>query len=257
MRIDSFLFEKGLAKSRSFAKTLIEDGFVTVNGKVIKKPSLDVSDTDSVVVTGEPYIYVSRGGVKLEGALERFGINVNGAVCIDIGASTGGFTDCLLKRGAAKVYAVDSGSGQLHSSIAGNEKVINIENYNARNLTYDDIGELCDVAVTDVSFISQTLIIPAAVKVLKDNGIFVGLIKPQFECGRSGLGKGGIVKSKKVLFESIKTVTECAAQNGLGVLGLVRSPISGGDGNTEFLMYCAAGKNSTVTQNEIKEVAGI
>lgn len=256
MRLDAYLASENLAKSRSFAKTLIDDGFVEVNGKVIKKPSFEVGENDKVEVTGEPYVFVSRGGVKLEGALSSFGIDVSGMCAVDIGASSGGFTDCLLKRGATKVFAVDSGYGQLDPTLVGDTRVVNIENYNARNLNVCDLGVLCDIAVTDVSFISQTLIIPAAVGVLRDGGLYVSLIKPQFECGKSGLGKGGIVKSKKVMADAVKRVIDCAAENGLGCKGLIASPIFGGDGNTEFLMYCVKGEDSVITEKIIKEVSG-
>lgn len=257
MRIDLYLSENALAKSRSFARILIEEGYVTVNGRVVKKPSFDVTDNDSVVVTGKPYSFVSRGGVKLLEALREFNISVNGKRAVDIGASSGGFTDCLLQNGAVKVYAIDSGSGQLDESLLHDDRVVNIENFNARNLTLDDIGERCDIAVTDVSFISQTLIIPSVVNVLTDGGIFVSLIKPQFECGKSGLGKGGIVKDKKVMAEAVKRVISCAAENGLGCKGIVRSPILGGDGNTEFLMMCILGEKNAVTENELRKVVGI
>lgn len=253
MRLDLYLHEKGLAKSRSYAKTLIDEGYVTVNGKVAKKPSLDVSENDNVLVTGEPYSYVSRGGVKLEAVLEAFDINVSNYICVDIGASSGGFTDCLLQRGAKKVYAVDSGYGQLDPTLTVDRRVVNIENFNARNLSIETLGESCDIAVTDVSFISQTLIIPAAVKVLKDGAIYASLIKPQFECGRSGLGKGGIVKSKKIMADAVKQVIDCAVFNGLSCKGLITSPIKGGDGNTEFLMYCTLGGDNIITEKDIKE----
>lgn len=254
MRIDSYLASSGLAKSRSFAKTLLDEGFVTVNGAVVKKASYDVADGDVVEVTGTPYSFVSRGGVKLDGALEQFGVDVTDAVCVDVGASSGGFTDCLLKRGARKVFAVDSGTGQLDPSLREDGRVINIENFNARELTADALGEICNVAVADVSFISQTLIIPAVKLVLSDGGIFVSLIKPQFECGRSGLGKGGIVKSKKIMAEAVKKVIDFACSEGLGCEKLMRSPICGGDGNTEFLMLCRSGGSKLINDNDIKEV---
>ena len=257
MRLDTYLSENDLAKSRSYAKILIEDGYVTVNAKIQKKPSYYVSETDIVVVTGAPYEYVSRGGVKLEGALRYFGIDVSDLTCVDIGASSGGFTDCLLKNGASKVYAVDSGHGQLDCSLIKDPRVVNIEGFNARNLTVDVLGELCDIVVTDVSFISQTLIIPAVSDVLKDNGVFVSLIKPQFECGREGLGKGGIVKNKKVMFKAVKGVIDCAESKGLHCIGLITSPIKGGDGNTEFLMLCSKNIKSTVNEEAIKETVGV
>ena len=257
MRIDTYLAEHGLAKSRSFAKTLLEEGYVTVNGKVIKKASFDVSVSDEVQVTGTPYNYVSRGGVKLECALETFCIDVTDMKAVDIGASSGGFTDCLLKRGACKVYAIDSGYGQLDPTLCSSEKVVNIENFNARNLTAEILDGICDIAVTDVSFISQTLIIPSVAEVLCNGGIFVSLIKPQFECGKAGLGKGGIVKSKKIMAEAVKKVIDCADSYKLGCKGLIKSPIHGGDGNTEFLMVCVFGEERTVTEKALKEVVGI
>lgn len=251
MRIDSYLAQNGLAKSRSFAKTLIDEGFVTVNGIKVTKPSLDVSGEDDVKVTGTPYEYVGRGGLKLEAALKKFGVEVEKSVCVDIGASTGGFTDCLLKNGAAKVYAVDSGSGQLDEKLRVDSRVVNIENFNARYLTEKTLGEKCDIAVTDVSFISQTLIHPAVRAVLKENGVFVSLIKPQFECGREGLGKGGIVKNGKEIKKAIERVLKSAEENFLGCSGLIKSPVTGGDGNTEYLMICRPGKKRTVVDFEI------
>lgn len=257
MRLDLYLFEKGLAKSRSYAKTLIAEEYVTVNGKTANKPSIDVSDADTVIVTGAPYSYVSRGGVKLEAVLDAFNIDVKDFICVDIGASSGGFTDCLLQKGAGKVYAVDSGYGQLDSTLACDKRVVNIENFNARNLSIETLGEPCDIAVTDVSFISQTLIIPAAVKVLKKGAVYASLIKPQFECGRGGLGKGGIVKNKKVMADSVKKVIDCAVSNGLSCRGLIPSPIKGGDGNTEFLMYCVLDGDNFIGEKDIREAVGL
>ncbi len=251
MRLDIYLFEKGLAQSRTFAKTLISDGFVIVSGKAVTKPSYDVGEDDAVAVTGVPYTYVSRGGVKLEAALDHFGVDVSGDVCVDIGASSGGFTDCLLGRGAEKVYAVDSGSGQLAEKLLGDKRVVNIENFNARELTYEKLGEKTDVAVCDVSFISQTLILPAVARTLKDGGIYIGLIKPQFECGRAALGKGGIVKDKKAMAAAVGRVCDQAALLMLGVVGIIPSPIFGGDGNREFLMMAINGERSVVTKEQI------
>lgn len=257
MRLDTYLSESGLAKSRSFAKILLEEGYVKVNGKVINKPSYDVSGNDRVFVTGSPYSYVSRGGVKLEGALNSFDCDVSGKVCVDIGASTGGFTDCLLKRGAVKIYAIDSGTEQLDKMLSEDPRVVSIENFNARFLTEETIGEKCDVAVTDVSFISQTLIIPAVAKILIDGGVFISLIKPQFECTKSEIGKGGIVKSKKTMSEAVLKVIRCAESFGLGCQGLIKSPISGGDGNTEFLMLCKYNEECAVFEDHVKEVVGV
>lgn len=256
MRIDLYLFEKGLSKSRSFAKTLLSEGYVTVNGKEVKKPSFDVCDNDDVRVTGTPYSFVSRGGVKLDCALEQFGIDVNGCICVDIGASSGGFTDCLLQRGASLVFAIDSGTDQLDPSLKSDKRVVSMENFNARHLKREDLSAVPTVAVTDVSFISQTLIIPAVAEVLPEDGIFVSLIKPQFECGQAGLGKGGIVKNKKVMEEAVLKVASCAGEFGLCMRAITKSPICGGDGNTEFLMYCTKGEERAINKQLIKEVLG-
>lgn len=235
MRLDVYLTEKGLAKSRSKAAEAIDGGFVKVNGKTAVKSSLSVSDEDEVILTGKPYDYVSRGGVKLEGALERFGIDVTDRIALDIGASTGGFTDCLLQRGAAKVYAIDSGKDQLDESLRRDPRVVSIEGFNARELSSDTLGEKVSVIVSDLSFISQTYIIPTLSAVSEEDCVFVSLIKPQFECGREGLNKNGIVKDRKFHISAIKRVLSCAADHGFIPLKLMRSTIQGGDGNVEYL----------------------
>lgn len=257
MRLDAFLCEKGLAKSRTFAKTLIEGGYVEVNGKTAKKPAVDVSDGDSVKVTGTPYEYVSRGGVKLAAALDSFGVYPKDMICVDIGASCGGFTDCLLRRGAEKVYAVDSGTDQLDEKLKCDSRVVSMEGFNARELDREILGQVCDMAVADVSFISQTLIIPAVPRVLRNDGIYIFLIKPQFECGRSALSKGGIVKDKKQQAAAVCRTIQCAEKNGMGALGLIKSPVTGGDGNTEYLAYCRMGSPGTVNDETVKKVCGI
>ena len=257
MRLDLYLFENGLAKSRSFAKTLVCDGFVEVNNVVQKKPSYEVSDIDIINVTGRPYEYVGRGGLKLEAALCEFRIDVYGMVAVDIGASTGGFTHCLLMRGAKRVYAVDIGHGQLDSSLLSDDRVINLEGCNARYLTESDIGEKCNIAVSDISFISQTYIIPQVKDLINDNGIYIALIKPQFECGKSGLNKNGIVKDKKIRYAAVKKVIDCANSFGLTVCSLIKSPIEGGDGNVEYLMMCSKNNISAISDNVVKEVCGI
>lgn len=257
MRLDAYIFEKALAKSRTFAKTLIEGGYVTVNGICAKKPAMDISDGDAVEVTGAPYGYVSRGGVKLEAALDAFAIDVNNAVCVDIGASCGGFTDCLLQHGASKVYAVDSGTDQLDNKLRCDSRVVSMEGFNARELDKDFLGEECRIAVADVSFISQTLIIPAVKRVLSRGGVYIFLIKPQFECGRQALSKGGIVKDRKQQAAAVRRTLNCAGDNGFGVLGLIKSPVTGQDGNTEFLAYCISGESGKINDEIIKKVCGI
>lgn len=255
MRLDVYLTEKGLAKSRSYAAELIKKGLVTADGKTVKKPSFDVTG-ENVQITGELYPFVGRGGVKLEGALDAFGIDVSGMCAIDVGASTGGFTDCLLRRGAKKVYAVDSGHGQLHESLLKDERVVNMEGFNARDISPETIKEKCQIAVCDLSFISQTYITENVFSVLCDGGAFVTLIKPQFECGREALSKGGIVKDKKYHAAALKKVSRHAEKCGFALLSVIKSPILGGDGNTEFLAFFKKGDGDAVSDKYIEEVVG-
>ncbi len=236
MRIDKYLFENGHAPSRQKAQEMIEAGFVTLDGKTITKVSYDFDPAvKTPVVTGRPYVYVSRGGVKLEGALEYFKIDVNGLTCADIGSSTGGFTDCLLRRGAKKVFAIDSGTDQLHESLRNDSRVVVMENFNARELDSEKLGEKVDIAVCDLSFISQKYVYLPVTKILKDGGLFLSLIKPQFEAGREHLSKGGIVRDKKIHKRVIDTLTADAFSHGLICRGVIESPIQGGDGNVEYL----------------------
>ncbi len=241
MRADSYLTENGYVESRSKAKASIEAGCLFVNGKPVTKVSYDIKQEDEVELRGEAIPDVSRGGLKLRGALEAFGLSCEGLDCVDIGASTGGFTDVLLKRGARLVYAVDCGSGQLHSSLASHPQVRNIENFNARELTAKTLGQTCDMAVMDVSFISQTLLYSAVNSVLKDGGIFLSLVKPQFEVGREYIGKGGIVKEQKAHILALERVIKNAEENGFTVISLAVSPIKGGDGNREYLAFFKKG----------------
>ena len=241
MRLDVYLSDKDLVTSRTEAKGFITSGEVTVNGKIITKPSFDVCDDDIISVNSESKKYVSRGGLKLEEALKRFEIDPKCRLAIDVGASSGGFTDCLLKHGASKVISVDSGSGQMALSLRNDERVFVIENYNARYIKAEDLPYTPDIAVMDVSFISATLIMPALYNCLGDRADFVCLIKPQFEVGRSGLGKGGIVKSEKLRREAVDKVVDFALSIGFRSLGVINSPISGGDGNIEFLAHFRKG----------------
>ena len=236
MRIDKYLAAAKYTKSRKFAQDLIDAGAVRVDGVTVKKPSQEIDHTvPHEVEIEELFKYVSRGGMKLEAALDAFSVNVNGQKALDVGASTGGFTDCLLKRGAKRVYAIDAGVGQLHPSLLEDKRVCSIEKFNARELTSTVTEGLCDVAVADVSFISQTYIIGPVASVLRDGGVFVSLIKPQFEAGSSALGKGGIVSNAAYRFLAVKRVLNCAAENGFDCRGLIQSPITGGDGNKEYL----------------------
>ena len=237
MRIDKYLFEKGFAESRQKAQTMISNGNCTVNGKTVNKASFDVCDGDEIKIVGETLKYVGRGGLKLEKAISEFGIDPTGKVCADIGASTGGFTDCLLMNGALRVYAIDCGSGQLHPKLLSDPRVVNIEKFNAKLLSQKVLGERVDLAVMDVSFISQTALHRPVSEVLKVGGAFISLIKPQFEAGKEHIGKGGIVKDNSVYSQVIEKVTASALLLGLELIACSESPVKGGDGNTEFIAY--------------------
>ena len=238
MRLDKYLFERSLAKSRSRAVGLIKAGRVVCGGKIVDRPSFEVADGDAVEVLGGDREYVSRGAYKLLGALELFGVDPSGAVCADIGASTGGFTEVLLERGAARVFAVDSGHGQLDASLAADSRVISLEGVNARYLSPETLGTTVDLAVCDVSFISQTLLHPAIASILGGGGTFIGLVKPQFELTKGDLSKGGIVRDAKKRALAAKRVAASLEENGFRTAGFAPSPIKGGDGNTEYLI-CA------------------
>lgn len=242
MRIDKYLAQSGLCESRSKALRLIEAGLVQVNGNVVTKPSFDLSEGAEVKLLGTDCPYVSRGGLKLKGALDAFGIDPSGAVCADVGSSTGGFTDCLLRGGAVKVYAIDSGSDQLHHSLRSDPRVVVMEGCNARSLSPELLGERVDLVVTDVSFISQTLLHEPIASIMNDGGIFISLIKPQFEVGRAKLGKGGIVKLASHRHMAAHSVIASAASAGLGCRAVVPSPITGGDGNVEYLALFVKGE---------------
>lgn len=233
MRADVYLCVNGFCESRQKAKYLIENGFVTSDGKLVKKASEQV-DGKCIVVTGTMK-YVGRGGFKLEVALSAFGVDVSGRVCVDIGASTGGFTDCLLLNGAKKVFCIDSGSSQLHPSLVSDSRVVNIENFNARNLTSDVLCRKADIAVMDVSFISQTLLYDAVNGILSDDGVFLSLIKPQFENDASALSKGGIVKKRLYHERTLDKIIAVSYDAKLFCHGIIVSPIKGGDGNIEYL----------------------
>ena len=200
--------------------------------------AINENDPPEIIVTGEPYPFVGRGGVKLEGALQEFSLDVSGMTAVDVGASTGGFTDCLLRRGAKKVFAVDSGTGQLAESLRSDPRVVNIERFNARALSPVILETLCDIAVADLSFISQTYVLPNIASVLMPDGIYIGLIKPQFECGPAAVDHRGIVRDPRNHREAIRRVVRSAVECGLRLVRLMPSPILGGDGNREFLLYC-------------------
>jgi len=257
MRADVYLTVAGYTKSRKKAQDLIDAGAVSIDGEIIKKSSALVNElVEHNVEIRQVFRYVSRGGMKLEAALDRFNINVSRKKAVDVGASTGGFTDCLLQRGAESVYCIDSGVGQLHESLLSDSRVHSIEKFNARELTVEQTHGHCDIAVADVSFISQTYIIEPIANVLRDEGVFISLIKPQFEAGRQALGKNGVVTNSAYRFLAVKRVISCAEENGFYCLGLIKSPIEGGDGNKEYLAYFVKRKciESAVDDKTIKRI---
>lgn len=252
MRLDLYLVENAYVKSRQKAKSLIEEGNVKVNGMPVLKPSYEIKDECEIEVF-ESCPYVSRGGLKLEGILKATKTEVLDKVCLDIGASTGGFTHCLLLNGAKKVFAVDSGTNQLDKLLKEDSRVISMEGFNARALALDDIKETVDIVTIDVSFISQNLIMQGICNVLKENGVFLSLIKPQFEVGRSLVGKGGIVREKKSRLIAVNSVINCAKEHGLVCVAFLKSPIRGGDGNTEYLAsFSRFGKE--ISEEYIKKI---
>ncbi|MBO5512255.1 MAG: TlyA family RNA methyltransferase [Clostridia bacterium] len=258
MRADLYLVQNGHAPSRTLAQKLITEGAVTVDGRVLRKASDEIPEGDhtvTVAATADTR-YVGRGGLKLEAALDAFPIDPAGCTAADIGASTGGFTDCLLQRGAALVFAVDAGHGQLHPKLLSDPRVRSAEGLNARNLTSADLTAVdaawrkihpdvaaepfagqVDGIVMDVSFISQTLLHPALASILRSGGWMVALIKPQFELTRSALNKQGIVKQEKDRKAAVERVLQSAAACGFEAVSVIPSPIEGGDGNKEFLAY--------------------
>lgn len=238
IRLDVYLTENGMTSSRERAKALIMAGQVYVKNQKCDKAGtmLDENEKD-VEIRGEQLKYVSRGGLKLEKATKDFPVVLDGKTTMDIGASTGGFTDCMLQNGAKKVFAVDVGYGQFAWKLRNDPRVVNMERTNIRYVTPDDIGETIDMASIDVSFISLKLVLPAAYNLLSDDGEIVALIKPQFEAGKGQVGKKGVVKDKNIHFEVIRTVLDFASDNGFSVLGLSYSPIKGPEGNIEYLTY--------------------
>ena len=256
MRADKFLFEKGLARSRSHASALIKDG-VLIYDKRIDKPSFDIADDTpaSAIIIQNPSRYVSRGGIKLEAAIRIFLPKIEGMTALDLGASTGGFTDCLLQNGAKRVYAVDVGHGQLAPSLQNDPRVISLEGTNARTLTPAVTGEICDLAVSDLSFISQALIYGAVRENIRNGGIFISLIKPQFEAGKENIGKGGIVRDRNIHVRVIEKLFREAEEHGLYPEALAPSPIEGGDGNREYLALFRVGEKHADTVIDIKKIA--
>ena len=236
-RLDVLMVQRNLAESREKAKALIMSGIVYVNGQKEDKAGTSFEETVQIEVRGSTLKYVSRGGLKLEKAMSRFGVQLAGKVCMDVGASTGGFTDCMLQNGAVKVYAVDVGHGQLAWKLRNDDRVICMEKTNIRYVTPEDIGDHIEFASIDVSFISLTKVLGPVKQLLTDDGQVVCLIKPQFEAGREKVGKKGVVREKSVHLEVIEMVMGYAGSIGFGILGLEFSPIKGPEGNIEYLLY--------------------
>ncbi len=254
-RLDVALVERGLIQSRERAKAVIMSGIVYVNNQKADKAGQDVLETDNIEVRGETLRYVSRGGLKLEKAMQVFPIDLNGTICADIGASTGGFTDCMLQNGAQKVYAVDVGYGQLAWSLRTDERVVNLERTNARYVDHELIPEELDFISVDVSFISLKLILPTLFRLLKNGCKAVTLVKPQFEAGREKVGKKGVVREPEVHKEVIEKVIAEAISLGFTPLGLDHSPVKGPEGNIEFLLFLEKGEGeSQISTQQIQDV---
>lgn len=240
-RLDVLLFEKGMAESRQKAQAIIMSGQVFVDEQRVDKAGAAVDEAARIEVRGQTLAYVSRGGLKLEKAMSTFPISLKGAVCADIGASTGGFTDCMLQNGAVKVYAVDVGYGQLAWKLRSDERVVCMERTNARYLTREQISEALDFVSIDVSFISLHLILPAVRALLSKDGQVVCLVKPQFEAGREKVGKKGVVRDPQVHLEVLEQFLRHAAEADFTVKGITFSPIRGPEGNIEYLGFLQAG----------------
>jgi len=236
-RLDCLIVERGFAESREKAKAIIMMGNVYVDHQKSDKPGTMLPVDAEIEVRGEGLRYVSRGGLKLEKAMSVFPIELNGKITMDIGASTGGFTDCMLQNGAKKVYSIDVGYGQLAWKLRTDERVVNLERTNVRYLTKEQVPDLIDFFSVDVSFISLCLVLPVARNFMAENAQAVCLIKPQFEAGRGKVGKKGVVRDKAVHIEVIEKIVHFVQENGFSVLGLTFSPVKGPEGNIEYLIY--------------------
>lgn len=237
LRLDVAVYERGFAETREKAKAMIMAGSVYLNGQKALKGGVNIKETDVIEVRGAVNPFVSRGGLKLDKAMKSFGLDLTDCICMDIGASTGGFTDCMLTNGAKKVFAIDVGYGQLAWKLRCDERVVNLERTNFRYVTREQVPDEVDFASVDVSFISLKLILPVMHTLLKEGGRSVCLIKPQFEAGKENIGKKGVVRDKSVHADVVRNITDFAAENGFKVLGVDFSPIKGPEGNIEYLMH--------------------
>lgn len=249
-RIDLLLVEKGHFESREKAKKAIMAGLVFVNNQRCDKAGVDFDEDCEIVVKGNPIPYVSRGGLKLEKAMKNFDLTLKNKVCMDIGASTGGFTDCMLQNGATKVFSIDVGYGQLAWKLRQDERVVCMERKNIRHVTIEDTKEFADFASIDVSFISLKLVLPKCSELIKTGGEVVALIKPQFEAGKEKVGKKGVVREKSTHIEVIKNVSEFALNNNFEILNLDYSPIKGPEGNIEYLIHLKVNSQNLNFDNE-------
>lgn len=235
MRADLFLVEHGFAKSRNEAQAAIRAGLVRANGAAIEKPSQPLKETVTIEYS-KPHPYVSRGALKLAAALEKFALSPENRICLDIGASTGGFTEVLLAGGASKVYAIDVGHGQLHPKLSRDPRVVRRDGVNARDLTKTVVPDAPDAIAVDVSFIGLKLALPAALALAAPGAWLVALVKPQFEVGRFAIGKGGVVRDAAAQKAALEVISDFIASQGWTVIGTMESPITGGEGNREFLI---------------------
>ncbi len=257
-RLDLLVYEKGLAESREKAKALIMSGLIYVDNQKADKPGIMYAESVKIELRGHKIPYVSRGGLKLEKAMTAFHLDLKNKVTMDIGASTGGFTDCMLQNGAVKVYSVDVGYGQLAWKLRNDERVINLERTNARYLTHEQVPDNIDFFSIDVAFISLCLVLEPIYNLLSENGEGVCLIKPQFEAGREKVGKNGVVRDPKVHIEVIQKIYNFCIEHNFTVLGLDYSPIKGPEGNIEYLIYirrsCDTEMSVFVSAEEIEQL---
>lgn len=253
-RLDALLMNRGMFESRAKAQAAVMAGQVLVNEQKIDKPGTPVPPDVTIRLLGNNLPYVSRGGLKLEKALQIFPISVKDKVVADIGASTGGFTDCALQNGAVKVYAIDVGYGQLAWKLRSDERVINMERTNVRYLEKDSLPEQVDAATIDVAFISLDKVLPAVHKIVKEDGFVIALIKPQFEAGKENVGKKGVVRDAKVHESVINNVIDFAKAEGFGIAGLDFSPIKGPEGNIEYLLHLTLGDDDAISREFVAEL---
>ena len=251
-RLDVELVRRYLADTRSKAQGMIKGSAVSVNNKIITKPAFNVEVTDNIKVVGDTLKYVGKGGIKLEKAISEFNIDLKDKVCVDFGASTGGFTDCMLQHGAYFIYAVDVGKNQLDNSLIGNPKIENIENTNIKDVTRSIFQKDIDFCTVDISFISLSFAIPVVYNVLTDDGEAVLLVKPQFEAGKKNLSKRGVVKDKKIHIKVLENILDIIDNTGFSIINLTFSPIKGGNGNIEYLIYIKKSEKQIPFNQDIK-----